>query len=399
MRLRTALNDYKRGDDGSTAATGAFSGHGDRLVHVAPAGTVRDYSAAISGLYGIDRSRFGVKTPRRTIWLDDLETVRQHYYRETTLIETEYDAGEFTVHQYDLTLGRAHLTHVELRGAVPPDAQLVAFLTMAPEGKETQVGRLVHPEKGPADGAVVEVFHHDEHDYVTASTGLSGIRGQVPERFPEILADEPVEFPRERQRRRYEDTHLSGDVVVQAPLEREGRGLRTTLVTQLSDHGDIDRGTAIRDLRECAARFQGARDIKEAARERTEITVPEGVVRERVVRSDLRALDLLKAPSGGRIAAPEFDPFFRDSGGYGYTWFRDDARIAQSLLSSTGTLGLDIDDELVASAQLYCRTQLGMAPGHTASGRVTARSPRGGPTHTSRTTTTRWSTRPTRRRP
>jgi glucan 1,4-alpha-glucosidase len=356
MRLRTALNEYKRGE--STAATGAFSGHGDRLVHVAPSGTVRDYSAAISGLSGIDRSRFGIKTPRRTIWLDDVETVRQHYYRETTLIETEFDAGEFTVHQYDLTLGRAHLTHVELRGAVPPEAELVAFLTLAPEGRETQVGRLVHPESGPDDSTVVEVFHHDEHDYVSASTGLSGVRGQVPERFPELLDDDPVEFPREETRRRYEDTHLSGDVVVRAPLEREGRGVRTTLVTQLSDHAAIERETAIRDLRECAERFRDARDIKDAARDRTEITVPDGVVREQIVRSDLRVLDLLKAPSGGRIAAPEFDPFFQNSGGYGYTWFRDDARIAQSLLASTAELGLAVDDELVESARLYCRTQL-----------------------------------------
>ncbi|WP_324758038.1 glycoside hydrolase family 15 protein [Haloarcula sp. GH36] len=357
MRLRTALNDYKRGGD-AEASTGAFSGHGDRLVHVAPSGSVRDYSSAISGLYGIDRSRFGIETPRRTVWLDEVETVRQHYYRETTLIETEYDAGEFTVHQYDLTLGRAHLTHVELRGAVPPNASLLAFLTLAPEGRETQVGRLVHPEKGPDDGTVVEVFHHDEHDYVSATTGLASVRGQVPETFPELVADDPVEFPREKARERYEDTHLSGDVVVQAPLEREGRGLRTTIVTQLSDHGDIDRETAIRDLQSCTERFQSAQDIKAAARDRTEITVPEDIARERVVQSDLRALDLLRAPSGGRIAAPEFDPFYRNSGGYGYTWFRDDARISQSLLTATAELGLAVDDELVESAQLYCRTQL-----------------------------------------
>ena len=154
MRLRTALNDYKRDRNAGTrrtadATTGAFSGHGDRLVHVSPVGYVRDYSSSLSGLYGVDRSRFGIETAGETHWFDDLDTVRQHYYRDTMLVETEYDAGSFTVHQYDLTLGRAHLTHVELRGSVPPEARLVAFLTLAPEGQETRVGRLVHRGRRP----------------------------------------------------------------------------------------------------------------------------------------------------------------------------------------------------------------------------------------------------------
>ena len=147
MRLRTALNEFKRDpSDGGAAdtSTGAFSGRGDRLVHVDPRGQIRDYSYALSGLYGVDRSRFGIETADHTYWFDDLDLVRQHYYRETTLVETEYDAGRFTVHQYDITLGRAHVTHVELRGAVPPEARLVAFLTLAPEGRESRVGRLIH---------------------------------------------------------------------------------------------------------------------------------------------------------------------------------------------------------------------------------------------------------------
>ncbi len=360
MRLRTALNEFKRdpsGDGAADTSTGAFSGRGDRLVHVDPRGQIRDYSYALSGLYGLDRSRFGIETADDTFWFDDLDIVRQHYYRETTLVETEYDAGRFTVHQYDITLGRAHVTHVELRGAVPPEAHLVAFLTLAPEGRETRVGRLIHEGAGPDEGDVLEVYHRDEHDYVTASTGLGDVRGQVPERFYEIVDDDPVEFPSDAALNRYEDAHLSGDVVVTAPLEDAGRGRRTSLVTQLSDHREIGRSGALEDVNTCAEQFDTAPALRQIAGERTEIDVPDDVVRERVVRNDLRALKLLEAPSGARIAGPEFDPFFTNSGGYGYSWFRDDARISQLLLESRDTLDIDTTDELLASARFYCETQ------------------------------------------
>ncbi|MGM0591813.1 MAG: glycoside hydrolase family 15 protein, partial [Halobacteriota archaeon] len=363
MRLRTALNEYKRDREGRfpeecPTVAGAFSGHGDRLVHVAPNGSLRDYSAPLSGLYGIDRSRFGIETERGTRWFDELDAVRQHYYHETNLVETEYDAGDFTVHQHDLTLGRAHVTHVELRGAVPRDAHLTAFLTFAPEGRETRVGRLIHQTAGPDGASAVEVFHRIEHDFVTASTGLDDVRGQIPERFEEILSEEAFEFPREAVLERYEDTHLSGDVVVSAPLERDGRALRTTLVTQLSSQGEVSREAALADLRHCASRHRTADDLRDAARARAAVSVPSGTPRSRLVRADLRALSLLTAPTGARIAGPEFDPFYAHSGGYGYTWFRDDAETTRHLLDAQEVLDIDVREELADSARLYCACQL-----------------------------------------
>jgi glucan 1,4-alpha-glucosidase len=364
MRLRTALNDYKR--DRAAARQypgerrtvhGAFSGYGDRLVHVDPSGSVRDFSSSLSGLYGIDRSRLGIRTGTRTHWFDDLETIRQHYYRDTNLVETEYDVGEFTVHQYDMTLGRAHVTHVELRGEVPARAHLVAFLTLAPEGRDTGVGRLIHEDGGPDGSKAVEVFHHREHDYVTASTGLDRVEGQVPERFEEILDEGAVEFPRDVTMNRYEDAHLSGDVLVTAPLERAGRAARTTLVTQLSDHGEITRETALADLRDCATSYRTADDVREAARKWTGVDVPEGTPRGGLVEADRRVLGLLEAPSGARITAPEFDPFNVNSGGYGYTWVGEDAWVAGSLLSAADRLGLDVDEDLFESALFHCGTQ------------------------------------------
>ncbi|MFB6297479.1 MAG: glycoside hydrolase family 15 protein [Salinirussus sp.] len=362
MRLTTALNGYKRrGDDRfpeeSRTVDGAFSGDGDRLVHVSPAGSLRDYSTPLSGLNGLDRSRLAVETPRGTYWFGDLNVIRQHHYRETSLVETEFDANGFTVHQFDLTLGRAHVTHVELRGEVPARARLIAFLTLAPEGREAGVGALIHGTGGPGDSRALEVYHRREHDYVTASTGLEDVRGQQPERFEEILDDDPVSFPRGGAEP-YDETRLSGDFVVAAPLEREGRGARTTLVTQLSDHGEADRETALSDLRTCALRHDSAGRLREAALERTAVDVPEEVSRSSLVRADLRALALLEGPSGTHVAAPEFDPFYANSGGYGYVWFRDDANVSRRLLHAADCLGIDVEKDFAATARFYCETQL-----------------------------------------
>ncbi len=363
MRLTTALNEYKqtRGErfpEELKTTSGSFAGHAGRLVHVGTDGTLRDYSDSLSGLNGIDRSRLGILTGDETWWFSEMDTIRQHYYRDTRLVETEYDAGSFTIHQYDLTLGRAHVLHVEMRGAVPPDARLVAFATMAPEGKDTGVGALIHEDAGPNDSRVLEVYHRREHDYLTASTGLETIDGQRPERLAELLDDTPVAFPRREPTERHEQTRLTGDFLVTAPLDRSGRSVSTTLISQLSDHDEIDREMALADLNTCATEHTSAERLREAARERTRINVPDDLPRAEAVKTDLRVMELLSSPAGGRIAAPDFDPFYAHSGGYGYVWFRDDASVARHLLDADERLSLGTGDIQAESAQFLCDAQL-----------------------------------------
>ena len=363
MRLTTALNEYKKARDErfpeeSETTRGSFSGHGDRLVHIGEHGSLQDYSDALSGLYGIDRSQLGIRTGDTIRWFPELDTIRQHYYRDTRLVETEYDAGSFTIHQYDLTLGRAHATHVELRGTVPQDAKLVAFLTLAPEGKDTGVGSLIHEDGGPDGSKVLEVYHRQEHDYIAASTGLDGVHGQRPEGLAEILGNAAISFPRSAPNERLDQTRLTGDFVVTAPLEESGRSNSTTLISQLSDHDEVDRQRALTDINICAESHTDASDLRTAARERTRIDSPDLMPRSDAIRSDLRVMELLSAPDGGHIAAPEFDPFFENSGGYGFVWFRDDASVSRHLLEAGDRLGMETTNILSESAAFLCDRQL-----------------------------------------
>jgi len=377
MRLRTALTEHerRRGErypaERPTTA-GAFTGDDGRLVHVGPNGTVHDCSYSLSGVGGADRLRMGITAGRGVRWLDDLTTTRQHYDGDTPLVETEYDAGRYTVHQFDLVVSDTHLTHVELRGAPPADAELVAACAFSPDMVEGRVGNLVHEEAGPQSGSVVEVYHRTEHDFLTASTGLSAAHGQRLRTVSELLGESGEGFPHRGEIDQREDSRLTPDVVVRAPFERDGRTERVTLASRavldrretretVDDAKDAisdgpDRQRRIEELSRIATAYPDADDLREAAEGRGP-TVPDDVPRRSVVAGDLRALDLLTAESGARIAAPEFDPFYSTSGGYGYTWFRDEAETSLALLGASDELGLDADEELLATASFFCRTQ------------------------------------------
>ena len=376
MRLRTALteHDRQRGERypaEHSMTAGAFTGDDGRLVHVGPDGAVHDCSYALSGVGGADRLRTGITAGRGVRWFDDLETTRQHYDGDTPLVETEYDAGRYAIHQFDIVVGDTHLTHVELRGSPPADAELVAAYAFSPDMVEGRVGNMVHEAAGPDGGAVAEVYHRTEHDFLTASTGLSNAHGQRLRTIPELLgADEG--FPDRGEIDRHEDSRLTPDVVVRAPFERDGRTERVTLAgravvdrREARDTGDdakdaltdgTDRRRRIDAVSNIATAYPSADDLRTAADGR-EPDVPADIPRRSVIAGDLRALDLLTAESGARIAAPEFDPFYSTSGGYGYTWFRDEAMVSTALLGASEELGLDADEELLATATFFCRTQ------------------------------------------
>ncbi|WP_408958531.1 glycoside hydrolase family 15 protein [Natrinema sp. 74] len=354
MELHGALNDFKRlqgdpqrfpGERRST--TGLFSGLDERLVHVALDGSLRDYSYPLSGLAGIERSRFGLERDGDVHWFD-ADGSEQRYVDDTAVVETTHTVGEATCIQYDITIGPLHLTHFEFDEEVvaADDVRLQACFGFAPEGRTGRTGQLWH-------GDAAEVHHNAEHDFLATSTDLS-VSGQVPERFAELLAAESVDFPRSPTDDRYEEGRLSP--IVMSEIAVTGSSPSTTVATLLTDDGD--RTDALERVRAAAADHADREAVLEAGREQARDRLPDSGHGIEGAVSDIRALSLLRASTGARIAGPEFDPFYRYSGGYGYTWFRDDAEIATFLLDADLRLGLGLEEWHAKSARFYRETQL-----------------------------------------
>ncbi|TKX44186.1 MULTISPECIES: glucan 1,4-alpha-glucosidase [unclassified Halorubrum] len=355
MQLRDALDDYKRhAGDGTRfpgerrTVSGRFSGGNGRLVHVGDDGELRDFGYPLTGRTGLVRSRIGLAVGDEVAWLDEAET-SQRYVGDTALVETVHETPRATVTRHDLTLGDAHLTRASVEFADgdvdPADASLVVYARFAPDGRDDRVGQLRYDD-------AVEVYHADERDFLASATGFADLRGQLPATFPELLDDDPTELPRDRDGDRYEEERLSGEVIADVPFD-DGVA---TVATLLTDRAETDREAARERLADLFADLDDVDALAEAAADALP-SVPESAPARESVVADLRVLSLLSAPSGLRIAGPDFDPYYEHSGGYGYTWFRDDAEISGFLLGAADAVDLDLDDWHARSARMYVDTQ------------------------------------------
>lgn len=347
MTLRSALDDYKRHRGSATrfpgerrTTEGRFSGLDGRLVHVSPHGELRDYSYPLVGLYGIDRSRFGIALDGEYVWFDDADS-SQSYHGRTGLVETVHDFDDYAVTQYDLTLHNTHVTHVVPDSDAPAGITPIAFYSFTPEGNDGSVGKLVH------DNAI-EVYHDREHDYAAAGPAVSEFSTQVPEAFDELVQEEPVDLPRASQER-YEDARLGNNVLV---VTEPGSA---TLVTELTDRREQSREGVLERIRAATTDFDDPAALKAAAEAQADRHLPDGV--DGAAAADLRVVTMLTSDTGARIAGPDFDEYFAYSGGYGYTWFRDDGEISRFLLQSARVLDIDIDDRHADSTAFYQETQ------------------------------------------
>ncbi|KTG08445.1 hypothetical protein [Haloferax profundi] len=347
MQLRDALADYKRHAEHPTrfpgerrTTSGLFSGLGGRLVHVERDGSLRDFGYPLSGRWGVERSRFGVRSvgdDTGVVWFDDGAT--QSYVGDGGLVVTEHETCYGDVTQYDLTLDDAHVTRFE----TDADVELVSFVHFQPDGRDTLVGQLLH-------GDAVEAYHAEEHDFLASHPTFDHVEGRVPEQFDELLSDAEVELPRPLSDDRYEEGQLSGAAVATTPFESGA----ATVGTLLTDETETDRDAALDTIRSLVT--LGREALESRAAEQAVGSVPTHD-EAAAMRDDVRVLSLLSGALGLRIAGPDFDPYYAYSGGYGYTWFRDDAEISQFLLESDERLGLGLDAWHERSARAYCQTQ------------------------------------------
>ena len=355
MRLRDALADFERtGADGRRfpgerrTTNGRFTGGDGRLVHVDTAGRLRDFGSPLTGQHGLAWARFGVAVDDDVTWFDDDHT-ESRYVEGVPLVETTHRTDRLAVRRYDLTVGDTHLTRAVLDApaAVAADRiSLVVYAAFTPGGREDRVGQLRFDD-------AVEVYHDDEHDVLASATGLTAIRGQRPLDPADLLADPTAVLPGEDRETWRDEQQLSGEVLADVPFDD---GV-TTVATLLTDRHETDRETARSRLE---TRFDelDSVDALVAAATETVPSVPEGVPARTAVTTDLTVLSLLSSPTGLRMAGPDFDPHYLHSGGYGYTWFRDDAEIAGFLLVADERLGLGLDDWHARSAEMYIATQL-----------------------------------------
>jgi hypothetical protein len=342
MRLRAALRDYRRHEGHETrfpgerrTMTGLFTGDASRLVHVSPDGSLRDFGYPLSQVSGLSRCRLGIERDGKVTWFVDGE---QSYHEDTTLVVTDHEVDSHRVRQYDRTVDGVHLTHVGWADA-PADAQLVAVAAFEPGGREGRVGQLRH-------GDAVELYHAREHDFLASATGFDAVEGR-PSRLGDVLAGRE---PAETAAGRYEENRLTGLVAVSVPFEDGTATLGTHLTTSADRDAALERiRTAVG--RASTARFRDAPAVPSAEHEDVADVV------EACVTADLRVLSLLSAPTGLRMAGPEFDSFYAHSGGYGYTWFRDDSEIARFLLHAGRRLDVGLDAWHAQSARRYVETQ------------------------------------------
>ena len=344
MNLRDSLHDHARNRGHPTrfpgerrTTSGLFSGLDGRLVHVGRDGRLRDFSAPLLDCAGLATARVGVRVDGDVRWLDAFDARTQRYVDDTALVESTYVDGDVEVTRLDLALERTHLTHVDVAG--PADA-LVVYCSFRPDGHEARVGKLVYGDRG-----VVETYHRHEHDYLASATGFAHLDGRRPADAGDVLDNGPRERPRDVDLDAYEESRLGGDVVGTAPLE-DGTA---TVATALERDVD-DRDAAVDAVRE-RVRDVDAASLRERAREQAPNAPADAA-------ADVRALALLSGPTGARVAGPDFDPLYANSGGYGYTWFRDDAEITRYLLAVDRERDLGLGDWHHRSAALYVDTQL-----------------------------------------
>lgn len=348
MQLRDALDDYKRSSGDTTlfpgerrTLSGRFTGGDRRLVHVNE-GVLRDFGYPLSGLTGTVRSRFGLSVGGEKYWFDDADSTQQ-YHSSTTLVETVHETPVGEVTEFDLTLGDAHLTGFQTD---VHDAEIIAYVSLAPDGRHSRLGQLHHED-------VIEIYHETEHDFLGSSTGFSGIRGQIPATFDDLISEDPTEYPRPPHDGRYEEDRLSGDIVCWLPLH-EGS---TTLITLLTDWEESSRSDALERMETLRTEYPDREAFVAAAESAAPIAADADLPLGESVPADIRVLSLLTGHTGLRMAGPDFDPYYRHSGGYGYTWFRDDAEISLFILESDEQLDLGVDHWHARSARAYCETQ------------------------------------------
>ena len=328
--LRTPATEGEHGPAGTPDATGrrvaflpaAVLGNGSLLVTLSARGEVeRLFWPHVDGPQHLGELRLGICPNGRTHWLDDLDfTWEQSYDDGAAILRTIARDGEHTV---------------EIIDAVHPvDPVLTRRIRCAAPG--LRVIALCRP--------VLEEAHFYGAAYVDPETGsLVFYRRGIAIAMSLSCADERA-VGRTRRGQAYSviddagDGHLEGDIVAhRQPLEGGIAGVLDGEACLTLAFGSSPAEAIA--LAQAHRRGDGAEDGRRS-HDRSRIALaqpalpgPDGV--EALYRRSLIVLEnLTDRATGSIIAAPEMDPKFQRSGGYGFVWPRDLAYILLGLLAA-----------------------------------------------------------------
>ncbi len=330
--FRTASSEGELGPAGAPDATGrrvaflpaALLGNGSLLVTLSARGEVeRLFWPHVDGAQHLGELRLGICPNGSTHWLDEEAfTWEQSYDSEASILRTTARDGERTV---------------EIVDVVHPDVPILSRRIRCEEDG-LRVVALCCP--------VLDEAHFYGAAYVDPDTGaLVFYRRHIAIAMMLSCADERA-VGRTRRGQAYSvvddagDGHLDGDSLAHRhPLEGAlagelGRDATLTVAFGASPAQALALVRAYGD--EAAGSVEAARRDHDRARlaaAHPAAAGPDGL--DAVYRRSLLVLeDLADRATGAIIAAPEMDPKFLRSGGYGFVWPRDLAYIALGLLAA-----------------------------------------------------------------
>ena len=289
----------------------AILGNGSLLATISERGEIeRLFWPNVDHGQHLGELRLGLERGGTTVWLDDEPcSWEQSYVDGSSVLRTRADVGGTSVEIADLV---TPAEPVLVRGVRSSNHErLVVRIAPSLDGDERSGAGYVDP------GSDALVFY------------LRGVALAVA-----LIAPDTTTTLRESNGR--EATH---DVVVhRAPVEGSISGALVGEALVLAAFGATP-DEAIARLRRPATVGFDVLVAERAAYDRETIALaspsPEGgTVQELYARSLLVLEQLTDRQTGATIAAPEFDPSFEQSGGYGFVWPRDLGYVVLSFLAA-----------------------------------------------------------------
>ena len=289
----------------------AITGNGSVLVTISERGELeRIFWPNVDHGQHLGELRLGLERQDETLWLDDAPcSWEQTYLDGSSVLRTTAEIAGTTVEITDLVTPAEPVIARGIRSTAAE--RLIVRIAPSLDGDDRSGAGYVDPGSGALVFYLRDVALAVQLVAVDATTTLQESNGREP-------------------------TH---DIVVhRAPVEGALTGALANEALLLVAFGATPDEAIARLRRPAAVGFDVlAAERMAYDRETVALAAPaseEGAVGELYARSLLVLEQLTDRQTGATIAAPEFDPSFEQSGGYGFVWPRDLGYVVLSFLAA-----------------------------------------------------------------